>query len=151
MITHRSSSITLRNGRRLLSAVGLLAALALTACGSSGTSAGSTQPATSASASSSPASNSANSSAPNSAADTIVINNFAFRPSSMTVKPGATVTVHNTDSTTHTLTEKASPRLFNTGDISPGQTKTFKAPTKPGRYPYFCTIHQFMTGTLIVS
>jgi plastocyanin len=76
---------------------------------------------------------------------------FAFHPSSLTVKPGATVTVHNEDSVTHTLTDKANPKLFNTGDLSPGKTMTFKAPTKPGSYPYFCQIHQYMTGTLVVS
>jgi hypothetical protein len=31
-----------------------------------------------------------------------------------------------------------------------GQTKTFRAPDKPGRYPVLCPIHQFMTGTLVL-
>jgi plastocyanin len=60
------------------------------------------------------------------------------------------VTVRNEDSVTHTLTDKADSKLFNTGPVSPGQTKTFKAPDKPGSYPFICTIHQFMTGTLVV-
>jgi len=80
---------------------------------------------------------------------TVTIQNFAFHPASFTVKPGATITVTNKDSVTHTFT--ADSGAFNTGDISPGQTKTVTAPTKPGSYPYRCLIHQFMTGTLVVK
>lgn len=83
---------------------------------------------------------------------TIVIKNFQFHPASLTVKPGATVTVKNEDSATHTVTAVA-PRAgaFDTGDVAPGATKTFMAPSSPGRYPYVCHIHQFMRGTLTVS
>lgn len=81
--------------------------------------------------------------------DTIVIKNFTFSPMSITVAPGATVTVHNEDSTTHTLT--ATGGAFNTGDIAPGATKTFIAPHRAGTYSYICSIHQYMTGTLEVS
>jgi plastocyanin len=80
----------------------------------------------------------------------IVIQMFAFHPASLTVAPGTTIRVRNSDTTAHTLTDKADPKLFNTGDIAPGQTKTFTAPAKPGSYPYICLIHQFMTGTLVV-
>lgn len=81
--------------------------------------------------------------------DTIVIKNFAFSPSKLTVAPGATVTVRNEDVATHTVT--ASGGSFNTGDIKPGSTATFTAPSKPGSYGYICQIHQYMTGTLTVS
>jgi plastocyanin len=81
--------------------------------------------------------------------DSITIHNFAFAPNTMTVRPGATVTVTNTDQVTHTLT--ASKNEFTTGDIGPGQSKTFTAPKSPGTYSYFCMIHQYMTGSLVVS
>ena len=84
-----------------------------------------------------------------SAQDEVVIDNFAFSPVSLTVNPGQVVTVANHDSTTHTLTATTG-NAFNTGDIAPGATATFTAPTKPGSYPYICSIHQFMHGTLIV-
>ncbi|WP_081982913.1 cupredoxin domain-containing protein [Streptacidiphilus albus] len=84
-----------------------------------------------------------------SAQDEIVIDNFAYSPVSLTVNPGQVVTVANHDSTTHTLTATTG-NAFNTGDIAPGATATFTAPTKPGSYPYICSIHQFMHGTLIV-
>lgn len=117
-----------------------LAALALTACGGSsggtGASGGST------------AGQSANGSGSGS---TIVIKNFMFSPSRLTVAPGATITVHNEDQVTHTLTDKANPHLFSTGDVGPGQTKTVKVPAKAGSYVFICTIHQYMTGTLVVK
>ena len=78
----------------------------------------------------------------------ITISNFMFSPMSTTVAPGATIAVTNKDSTTHTLT--ATGGQFNTGDIGHNQTKTFKAPMRPGNYPYICNIHQYMTGTITV-
>ncbi|MGH9101712.1 MAG: cupredoxin domain-containing protein [Acidimicrobiales bacterium] len=84
-------------------------------------------------------------------AATITINNYTFAPSTLTVAPGATVTVKNIDKPTHTVT--ASPPhkgAFDTSDIAPGQTKVFRAPTTPGEYPYHCSVHPFMHGTLIV-
>ena len=73
-----------------------------------------------------------------------------FSPDSLTVSPGAVVTVKNEDSVTHTLTDKTDQTAFNTGPVGPNQTKTFKAPDKAGSYSFFCTIHQYMTGTLVV-
>jgi plastocyanin len=112
---------------------GLLVVFVLTACGG-----GSSGPVATASASAS------------TAADTIIIKNFMFDPASLTVAPGTVVTVRNEDSVTHTVTDKADPTLFGTGGIAAGQVKTFKAPGQAGSYPYLCTIHQFMTGTLVV-
>ncbi len=82
------------------------------------------------------------------ATDTITISNFMFTPMTVRVAPGATVRVTNRDSVTHTLT--ATGGQFDTGDVGPGQTRTFTAPTKPGTYHYLCTIHQFMKGTIVV-
>jgi plastocyanin len=84
------------------------------------------------------------------AAGGIRISGFAYS-GTMTVKPGQKVTVTNDDSVTHTLTDKASHK-FDTGDIpGGGGTKTFTAPTRPGRYPFGCTIHPEMKGTLVVQ
>jgi plastocyanin len=91
-------------------------------------------------------------SAPAASNATIVIKNFAFHPSDLSVAPGAKVTVHNEDGVTHTVTAVAPHQgAFNTGDISAGKTVTFTAPTAAGSYPYFCLIHQFMHGTLTVK
>ncbi|WP_333771557.1 cupredoxin domain-containing protein [Streptomyces sp. IBSBF 2435] len=125
--------------RGVLGAVCLL--VALTACSSSGNGG---------SGSTASASAPASSSAAGGGADRIGIKNFAFGPAALTVKPGAVVTVTNNDSTTHTVTATAA-KAFDTGDIAPGATKTFTAPAKAGSYPYMCTIHPFMAGTLTVG
>ena len=114
-------------------------ALALAACSSAA-------PATTAKSPSRSASSAPSATKP----DTIIIHNFAFHPGTLTVAPGATVTVTNEDKVAHTVTS-TSGHYFNTGDVSPGTTVTFRAPTKPGTYPYFCEIHQYMTGTLVVK
>lgn len=80
----------------------------------------------------------------------IVIKNFMFQPMSVTVAPGAVVTVRNEDTVTHTLTDESDPKLFSTGDIAAGQSKTFKAPNAAGSYGFICSIHQYMTGTIVV-
>jgi plastocyanin len=114
----------------------------LAACGSSATTAG-TAPAPSSDAS-------AGSSGAKAAPAGIVISGFAFS-GTMTVKPGQKVTVTNQDSTAHTLTDKQT-HLFDTGNIpGNGGTGTFTAPTKPGSYPFGCTYHPNMQGTLVVN
>jgi plastocyanin len=85
-----------------------------------------------------------------SAPDTIIIKNFMFSPMTLTVSPGAKVTVTNQDSTAHTVTATGD-KAFDTGDVGPGKTMTFTAPAKAGSYAYICTIHQYMTGTLVVT
>jgi plastocyanin len=80
----------------------------------------------------------------------VTINDFKFRPASLTVSPGAEVTVVNDDTTTHTLTATKGAS-FDTGDIAPGKSATFTAPSNPGDFPYDCTIHPFMKGTLTVK
>jgi plastocyanin len=80
--------------------------------------------------------------------ESITISNFMFSPMHASVAPGSTVSVTNKDSVTHTLT--ATGGRFNTGDIGPGQTKTFTAPSKAGTYDYICNIHQYMMGTIVV-
>jgi len=94
-------------------------------------------------------SGSAATSTSSSGGSSITISNFMFSPMSLSVSPGATVKVTNKDSATHTLT--ASGGQFDTGNITQNQTKTFKAPSKPGTYHYICSIHQYMMGTIIVK
>jgi plastocyanin len=84
-----------------------------------------------------------------STSNTIVISNFMFKPMTLKVAPGATIKVTNKDKVVHTI--DANGGQFNTGNISPGQTKSFKAPKKPGKYHYFCAVHTFMKGTIVVK
>lgn len=79
----------------------------------------------------------------------ITIKDFAFHPAALTVAPGTKVTVINKDSATHTVTATAD-KAFDTGQVKSGQTVTFEAPARPGSYPYICTIHPTMNGSLTV-
>jgi plastocyanin len=81
------------------------------------------------------------------AGDTITIKNFMFG-APITVKAGATVTVKNTDPTTHTVA--ANDKSFDTGEIVAGTSATFVAP-KAGTYKFHCNIHNYMQGTLNVT
>ncbi|MFE1788719.1 cupredoxin family copper-binding protein [Streptomyces sp. NPDC059525] len=80
----------------------------------------------------------------------IVIENFTFSPADLQVRPGEKVTVVNRDSAPHTVTATGG-QTFDTGTISAGATATFTAPSAPGAYPYLCTIHPNMKGTLTVA
>lgn len=79
---------------------------------------------------------------------TIVISNFMFHPMRIVVAPGERIVVVNKDSVVHTLT--AINGRFTTGDIPVHGRRVVVAPRKKGTYHYFCKIHQFMTGTIVV-
>ncbi|MET9479695.1 cupredoxin domain-containing protein [Streptomyces sp. NPDC006638] len=144
-----------RRPARLALALAFACLTAVAGCSSdnnnSGSSDSSSAPASSAPASTAPASSSPPSSASPSSNATakITIKNFKFMPDKLTVAPGTKITVTNNDTTTHTLTA-ITDKAWNTGDIAPGKSATFTAPTKPGAYKYMCTIHPFMKGTLTV-
>ena len=124
-------------------------AVTLGACGSSGPSSSSSSTSSSApSGSSSSASSSASSSSEaGSTATTITIESFVFTtPAS--VSPGATITVDNKDGTDHTVTADTGNAFDDAA--SPG-TSTFTAPMQPGSYPFHCSIHPSMHGTLVVK
>lgn len=79
------------------------------------------------------------------AADTIVIQNFAYTPSKLVVAVGTAVKVENADGTAHTVT--ARDKSFDTGHVEGSGTATITI-DKPGTYQYFCDIHNYMTGTI---
>jgi plastocyanin len=90
---------------------------------------------------------SASVSASSASANTIVIKNFAFVPSRLTVAKGTTLRITNEDGTTHTLTAKDG--AFDTGDLGGGKSATVKV-DRAGTVSYYCKIHNYMTGTLVV-
>jgi plastocyanin len=81
-------------------------------------------------------------------AATISISNFTFdTPAS--VPAGATIAVKNSDPAEHSVTAD-SGNTFSV-DIEAGETATFTAPSQPGTYPYHCSYHPAMHGTLVVK
>lgn len=80
------------------------------------------------------------------AGSTVAINNFAFSPSTLTVKKSDTVTWINEDSTTHTIKSDT----FNSGSLNKGDTFKFQF-SQAGTFSYSCGIHPFMQGTIIVQ
>lgn len=88
-------------------------------------------------------------SAPAAQPATITIASFTFT-GPLTVSPGQTVTVTNTDATDHTVTADPGAGTFDV-PAPAGKTVTFTAPTTPGTYTYHCAIHPQMHGKLIVK
>jgi plastocyanin len=78
----------------------------------------------------------------------VTLSNFAFAPAMITVKVGDSVTWTNKDSTTHTVT--ADDKSFASGDLANGATFSFTF-AKAGTFPYHCSIHPSMTGTVVVQ
>ena len=90
-------------------------------------------------------------------ADTLDIRDFQFS-AGLTIGPGATVTVHNADGSVHDVTgndgtgnDGTGKRGFDSGRIPAGGTATFSAPRAAGTYGFTCSIHSYMTGTLVVT
>jgi plastocyanin len=81
-------------------------------------------------------------------ANVVQIRNFAFAQQNLTVSRGATVTFVNCDTETHTSTSDTD--AWDSGPISPGTSyqRTFGA---AGSFPYHCTPHPSMKGTVVVS
>ena len=117
------------------------AALALAGCGSS---------------SSSSSTGSTGSSAPAPTTPTaasglhVVIKDLAFSPKAATAKVGQTITWTNQDQVDHTVSYVSGPKFKSSGSLGDGRTFSLKL-TQAGVIHYVCTIHPFMTATLVVS
>jgi YVTN family beta-propeller protein len=77
----------------------------------------------------------------------VSIANFAFVPPVVTIAPGDSVTWSNDDGAPHAVAFKDGTPGSDT--LFPGKTfqRTFD---KPGNYEYFCSIHTYMTGRVVV-
>jgi cytochrome c oxidase subunit 2 len=84
--------------------------------------------------------------------------NPAYDPDSITVKAGDTIAVDNEDSAPHTVTngkDATDPnmgKLFDTSIINAGDSSEIvTTDLQPGEYPFFCSVHPYMTGTMTVQ
>ena len=79
---------------------------------------------------------------------TVKIDNFSFAPQTLTIPVGTTVTWTNRDDIPHTAVSIDGVFKSKAMDTDEKFSYTF---TRPGTYPYYCTIHPKMTGKVIVQ
>jgi plastocyanin len=79
---------------------------------------------------------------------TIEIKEFKYGPPVLSVPMGTTLTWVNHDEEPHTVTSATG--AFSSAGLVNDDTfvQTF---TKPGTYQYFCKIHPYMKGTVVVK
>jgi plastocyanin len=85
---------------------------------------------------------------PTAASAAVKIDNFVFGPQTITVPVGATVTWTNSDDIPHTAVSTEGVFKSKVMDTDEKFSYTF---TKPGTYPYYCSIHPKMTGKVVVQ
>lgn len=78
----------------------------------------------------------------------VKIDNFSFGPMAITVSVGTTVTWINRDDIPHTVV--STDKVFKSKVLDTDEKFSFTF-TKPGEYPYFCSIHPKMTGKVVVQ
>jgi plastocyanin len=78
----------------------------------------------------------------------VKIDNFSFGPATVTVPVGTTVTWTNRDDIPHTAVSTDGVFKSKVMDTDDKFSIVF---TKPGTYPYYCTIHPKMTGQIVVQ
>lgn len=78
----------------------------------------------------------------------VVIEDFAFRPQSLEVRPGDTVEWVNLDLAPHTASAEAG--AWDSGELAKGgrYRSTF---TASGRFAYLCAFHPLMRGEIVVT
>jgi plastocyanin len=81
-----------------------------------------------------------------------------FEPDELTVTKGNTILVDNVDLMPHTVTngggasDATSGKIFDTSIINGGEFKVLETTNvDAGSHPYYCTVHPYMTGTLVVQ
>ena len=76
------------------------------------------------------------------------ITNFTFVPATVTVPAGTTITFVNDDQEPHTVT--ATDKSFDSEGLDTHQSWKH-AFAKAGTFTYFCEMHPYMKGTVIVK
>jgi plastocyanin len=79
---------------------------------------------------------------------TVKIDNFAFAPPDLTVAAGTTVTWKNDDGEVHRVADDHNAFSSAALDTDDSFSHTFAT---AGVYHYFCTIHPYMVGKIVVK
>lgn len=80
----------------------------------------------------------------------VTMKNLAFLPATVHVKVGDTIRFTNQDTPPHNVTWVSGPRFTSSSTLDTGAGFTLKL-TQPGTIHYFCSIHPFMKGTILVT
>jgi plastocyanin len=85
-----------------------------------------------------------------SAADArVTIDNFAFAPPQLVVSAGTRVIWTNQDDMPHTVVDTMSPHAIQSPPLDTGDSYAHVF-DKSGTFHYFCSIHPYMQGTVVV-
>ena len=82
---------------------------------------------------------------------------IGYDPDPVTVSAGSSIIWDNQDNALHTATsgnpETAAPDgQFDSGMVGAmTQSQPTTMPSEPGEYTYFCTLHPYLTGTVVVE
>ena len=78
----------------------------------------------------------------------VSIHNFAFQPARLVVSPGTRIVWTNQDSDPHTV--DSTHGVWTSDALDTGSQFARVFPTA-GTFPYYCSIHPFMHGTIVVK
>lgn len=80
----------------------------------------------------------------------VIIKNYTFNPTDVTIKKGSKVTWTNEDPVAHTVDSEVEEEKFESKPFNQGETfsHTFN---KVGNFNYYCSIHPQMRGKVIVQ
>jgi plastocyanin len=78
----------------------------------------------------------------------VKIDNFSFGPDTINVPVGTTLTWHNGDDIPHSVI--AADKSFRSKALDSEEQFSFVF-EKPGEFVYFCGLHPFMKGKIIVT
>ena len=79
---------------------------------------------------------------------TVEIRDMKYEPATLTITAGTMVTWINEDTMPHTVTDRN--RMFHSAALDTKDSFSYTFAT-PGEFTYFCTIHPFMVGKVIVK
>ena len=80
----------------------------------------------------------------------VAITNFLYEPQEIQVTPGTKVTWTNKDSAPHDVQDLSDLKIPISPELLQGYSFSITY-QKPGSYPYNCSLHPYMTGTVKVA
>ncbi|MGV9294322.1 cupredoxin domain-containing protein [Amycolatopsis sp. NPDC003676] len=84
------------------------------------------------------------------ATQTVMMQDYAYSPASLTVHVGDTVTWIQHDTAPHDVVTTSAPVAFRSPQLSQGQSWNYTFRT-PGTYSYYCSVHPDMRAQVIVQ